>query len=168
MNRLFAPWRSKYIESFFHHPEGAQSCVLCAAHADPIDEHHLVVSRSRTCYALLNKYPYNSGHLMVVPYRHTSDFSGLSEEELRETMLLLQRLSVGLTTVLRPDGFNIGSNLGRSAGAGIDAHIHFHIVPRWNGDTNFMPVLDDTKMISEDMHETWRKLKAVMEADGGA
>ncbi len=160
MRRLFSPWRSKYIESFHESSAEDQPCVLCAAHADPVDEHHLVVLRAGSCYALLNKYPYNSGHLMVVPYRHTGDFSALTQTEMGDAMLVLQRLSVGLTEVLHPDGFNIGSNLGRSAGAGIDQHLHFHIVPRWNGDTNFMPVLDDTKLISDDMQETWRKLKS--------
>jgi ATP adenylyltransferase len=161
MQRLFSPWRSKYIESFHEPASKDASCVLCAAHADPSDEHHLVVLRGKSCYALLNKYPYNSGHLMVVPYRHTADFASLTGEESAEMMLVLQRLSAGLAEVLHPDGFNLGSNLGRSAGAGIEQHLHFHIVPRWNGDTNFMPVLDDTKVVSEDMTSTWRKLRAL-------
>jgi ATP adenylyltransferase len=168
MDRLFSPWRSQYIESFLHSGKGEEDCVLCAAHLDAVDEHHLVVARTRSCYALLNKYPYNSGHLMVVPYRHTGDFASLDPGELNEIMALLQRLSAGLAAVLRPDGFNIGSNLGRPAGAGIDQHLHFHIVPRWNGDTNFMPVLADTKMISEDMHATWKKLRAYLDDTGSA
>ena len=168
MNRLFSPWRSRYIESFHEAPSPEKACVLCAAHAEGDDERHWVVARASSCYALLNLYPYNSGHLMVVPYRHTGDFSSLTGEERTEIMELLQRLSVALTATLRPDGFNIGANLGRPAGAGIDQHLHFHIVPRWNGDTNFMPVLAETKMISEDMHETWKKLTAALSKPGGS
>jgi ATP adenylyltransferase len=162
MDRLFSPWRSRYIETFHQPPVAGAACVLCAAHESDNDEAHLVVVRSRLCFALLNLYPYNSGHLMVVPYRHTGDFASLSQDELSDVMSLLQRLSVALTGALRPDGFNIGANLGRPAGAGIDQHVHFHIVPRWNGDTNFMPILADTKMISEDMHATWMKLRSAL------
>jgi ATP adenylyltransferase len=168
MDRLFSPWRSRYIESFHQPATAGAACVLCEAHAGDDDERHLVVARSGSCFALLNLYPYNSGHLMVVPYRHTGEFASLTHEELADVMVLLQRLSVALTGVLHPDGFNIGANLGRPAGAGIDQHVHFHIVPRWNGDTNFMPILADTKMISEDMHETWKKLRSALAAPSTA
>lgn len=159
MQRLFSPWRSKYIETFLRSKDD-NVCVLCKANADNADEDHLIVLRSKYCYAILNKYPYNSGHLMVVPFRHTAFFSSLTDDESLDVMSMLKKLSDALGLILRPDGFNIGSNIGRTAGAGIEQHVHFHIVPRWNGDTNFMPVLADTKMISEDMKDTWTKLRA--------
>jgi ATP adenylyltransferase len=159
MQKLFSPWRSKYIETFSHPEENEAGCILCNAFKDNDDEKHLIIIRGETCYALLNKFPYNSGHIMVVPYRHTASFTTLTEQESLEIMSMLKRVSGALEKTSHPDGFNIGSNIGRTAGAGIDQHVHFHIVPRWNGDTNFMPILADTKMISEDMKETWRKIK---------
>ncbi len=110
----------------------------------------------------MNLYPYNSGHVMVVPYRHTSKFEALNDDEYAEIMLLTARMKKALEKVSNPQGFNFGGNFGRVAGAGIDKHIHFHLVPRWSGDTNFMPVLADTKMISEDMRKTWKKLRKVV------
>ena len=107
----------------------------------------------------MNLYPYNSGHVMVVPYKHTSKFEALSPEEYAEVMQLTARLKKAIEKISHPQGFNFGANFGRIAGAGIDKHIHFHLVPRWSGDTNFMPVLSDTKLISEDMRKTWKKLK---------
>jgi ATP adenylyltransferase len=114
----------------------------------------------------MNRYPYNSGHLMVVPVRQVADFQNLSLVELAEMMQAVQRAMRALDRVIRPDGFNIGANIGRVAGAGIADHVHMHIVPRWNGDTNFMPILGDTKLISEDMRKTLKKLqKAFRMAD---
>ena len=110
----------------------------------------------------MNRYPYNSGHVMVVPYRHVPSLIELNPAETSGVMELLQMMTRALQEVSRPDGFNIGSNIGRTAGAGIDGHIHFHIVPRWNGDTNFMPVLADTKTVSEDIKETLRKLRGAL------
>ncbi len=159
MQKLFSPWRSKYIETFTHPAEKETGCILCNAFKDNDDEKHLIVIRGETCYAILNKFPYNSGHIMVVPYRHTASFTTLTDSESLEIMSMLKKVSGVLEKISHPDGFNIGSNIGRTAGAGIDQHIHFHIVPRWNGDTNFMPILADTKMISEDMKDTWRKIR---------
>ena len=133
--------------------------MLCKAHQDNRDDEHLIVTRAKYAFVIMNLYPYNSGHLMIVPYRHVPSHIDLTGDESNEIMSLLQRMSIALQKVSHPDGFNIGSNVGRAAGAGIDQHIHFHIVPRWNGDTNFMPVLADTKMISEDMNETFYKLR---------
>jgi len=158
MQKLFSPWRSKYIESFSKPPDG-DGCVFCVAAASSDDEQHLVVARGKTCFVIMNLFPYNSGHAMVVPFRHTGEFLELTDEESLEIMQFLRKLVLALRGSSKPDGFNIGSNLGRSAGAGIDQHIHFHIVPRWNGDTNFMPILADTKMISEDMKELYLKLR---------
>ncbi|MBI3193265.1 MAG: HIT domain-containing protein [Ignavibacteriae bacterium] len=159
MNRLFSPWRSKYIESFSEPKKNSDECILCEAYQANNDDERLIVTRGQHCFVIMNLYPYNSGHLMIVPYKHTSDFSELSDEESLEIMSLLKKMMNALKQISNPDGFNIGSNLGKVAGAGIDQHIHFHIVPRWNGDTNFMPVLADTKLISEDMRETLRKLR---------
>ncbi|MBI5214456.1 MAG: HIT domain-containing protein [Ignavibacteriae bacterium] len=162
MNKLFSPWRSKYIESFSEPKKDSTACILCEAHLANLDDERLIVTRANHCFVLMNLYPYNSGHLMIVPYRHTADFSELTDNESLEIMSLLKKMMNALKKISNPDGFNIGSNLGKVAGAGIDQHIHFHIVPRWNGDTNFMPVLADTKLISEDMRETLRKLRNVL------
>jgi len=110
----------------------------------------------------MNLFPYNSGHLMVVPYRHVPTLLELTQDESSEVMSLLKQMTSALQKIMKPDGFNIGSNIGRPAGAGIDGHVHFHIVPRWNGDTNFMPVLSDTKMISEDLKATFMKLRRAL------
>ncbi len=159
MERLFSPWRSKYIESFSKSKDGKEECILCTAYQDRNDEERLIVARGKLCFVLMNLYPYNSGHLMVVPYRHVPSFMDLSDDEMMEIMSLIRTMIKKLQSVSHPEGFNIGSNIGRAAGAGIDQHIHFHIVPRWSGDTNFIPVLSDTKIISEDMKITWKKLK---------
>jgi ATP adenylyltransferase len=111
----------------------------------------------------MNLYPYNSGHLMVVPYKHTPDIGSLSDDVNVEIMQIAARAMKALEKVSEPQGFNFGANLGRAAGAGIDKHVHFHIVPRWSGDTNFMPVLADVKLISEDMRKSWKELKKVLE-----
>lgn len=163
MKRLFSPWRSKYIETFYTgSSEEDKECVLCKAYKESKDDEHFVVKRGNFCFVVMNTFPYNSGHLMIVPYKHCPDLSSLSDEEMLEVMQLLKQMLIALREICKPDGFNIGSNIGRSAGAGIDQHIHFHIVPRWNGDTNFMPVLNDTKTISEDMREMLFKLRKVL------
>ena len=161
MERLWSPWRSKYIATFSEKKENEKksSCVLCDAYTSNDDDKHLIVWREKYSFVVMNLYPYNSGHVMIVPYRHTGNFNELSNEEMLEVMKLLQKLSDVLKTTLNADGLNIGCNLGRVAGAGIDTHIHFHIVPRWNGDTNFLPVFTDTKIISEEMKDTLLKLR---------
>lgn len=160
MERLFSPWRSKYIASFSEkNTEG--DCVFCRAEREHKDAKHLVIVRKRHCMVLMNLYPYNSGHLMIVPYTHTSWFGDLSKETYTEVMATASEMMEALSKVMSPHGFNFGANLGRVAGAGIDQHVHFHIVPRWNGDTNFMPVLADVKMVSEDMKQTYRRLRKV-------
>ncbi|HYQ85823.1 MAG TPA: HIT domain-containing protein [Bacteroidota bacterium] len=164
MQRLFSPWRSKYIDTFSSPGRGKRACILCAAHRDHKDDEHLIVTRGEKAYVLLNLFPYNSGHVMVVPYRHVPALTDLSEEESSEVMQLMKRMTIALQSVSQPDGFNIGSNIGRVAGAGIADHVHFHVVPRWTGDTNFMPVLADTKMISVDLKETLLKLRKALKA----
>jgi ATP adenylyltransferase len=162
MERLFSPWRSKYIESFSQPSEENGVCVFCAMHEEQNDDERLIVTRGRHSYVVLNLYPYNSGHVLVIPYHHVPSITDLSEEESSEVFAYLKRMIGALQRVARPDGFNVGSNIGRTAGAGIEKHVHFHLVPRWNGDTNFMPVLADTKMISEDMKSTLLKLRSAL------
>jgi ATP adenylyltransferase len=160
MEKLFSPWRSRYIASFANE-DRSDSCVLCDASADRNDEEGLIVYRGKEAFVLMNKFPYNSGHLMVMPVRHTSDFSSLTRSEMAETMELLRASERALRELLHPQGFNIGMNLGRVAGAGIDAHLHWHIVPRWNGDTNFMPILAEVKVVSEEMVEQGKRLREI-------
>jgi ATP adenylyltransferase len=126
------------------------------------DEKNLVVWRGKHCSVIMNRYPYNSGHVMIVPNRQTADLQDLTRAELTEIMQTAQRAMKALDKLMHPQGYNFGANIGRAAGAGIDDHVHFHIVPRWNGDTNFMPVLSDTKVISEDMNVTWDKLRKLI------
>lgn len=162
MERLFSPWRSQYIASFSEKDHSSKECVLCSAFSAQQDDERYIVTRGSSCYVVMNLYPYNSGHLMVVPYRHVPALIDLTDDECLEVMNLLKRMTIALQKVMHPDGFNIGTNIGRPAGAGIDGHVHFHIVPRWNGDTNFMSTLADTKLISEEMRETLSKLRRVL------
>ncbi|HET6402487.1 MAG TPA: HIT domain-containing protein [Candidatus Kapabacteria bacterium] len=160
MDKLFSPWRSMYISSFSDKGEW-DGCVLCDAYVSTDDEASLLVYRGREAFVLMNRFPYNSGHLMIMPVRHTSDFQSLAKSEQGEMMELLAASERALKELSKPQGFNIGMNLGRIAGAGIDAHLHWHIVPRWNGDTNFLPVLADVKVVSEDMAEQWKRLREI-------
>jgi ATP adenylyltransferase len=158
VDKLWSPWRSQYIESF---KEGNETtgCIFCAAAGlDINDDESLVIDKGELTFTILNLYPYNNGHLMVVPYKHTSNFSDLSKEEMAEVMDKLQISQKALSEVMSPAGYNIGANIGKASGAGIDDHIHFHIVPRWNGDTNFMPVLGEVKIISQDLLITKKNL----------
>jgi len=157
MEPLHAPWRIEYILA----PKPARDQSLFTEIAQSSDdEANYVIVRDRTCFALLNKYPYNGGHLMVVPYKQTPDFNGLTEDEMLDLMRLTRRCQNALTAVMKPDGFNVGINLGKCAGAGIVEHLHLHVVPRWNGDTNFMPVLASTSVVPQALNETAAKLRA--------
>lgn len=159
MESLHAPWRIQYILT----PKVPQEESLFAKIAQSNDdEENLVIVRDRTCYALLNRYPYTGGHLLIVPYKQTPDFNGLTDEETSDLMKLLKRCQNALTKVMKPDGFNIGVNLGKVAGAGILEHLHIHIVPRWNGDTNFMPVVASTTVLPEALKELAAKLRAAL------
>ena len=160
MERLFSPWRSEYIGSFSKRRKNKdESCLFCSAAENKNDSRNLILLRGRYCFAMMNLYPYNSGHVLVVPYTHTSDFSKLSTKEYADVMAVSALVMEAVDKTMQPQGFNFGANLGRVAGAGIDQHIHFHIVPRWNGDTNFMPTLADTKLVSESIQATYKKLK---------
>jgi ATP adenylyltransferase len=167
MDRLFSPWRSKYIESFKIHDlkKEEAECVFCSALKSNDDKDRLVIHRGKLAFVIMNLYPYNSGHLMVVPNRHTAEFHSLTDAENAECMSLLQTAQKALIELSRPHGYNIGMNLGKAGGAGIDDHLHWHLVPRWNGDTNFMPILADIKMVSEDMDRQWEGLKKFFSAN---
>ncbi|MGN6380764.1 MAG: HIT family protein [Gaiellales bacterium] len=153
--RLWAPWRMEYVTAGADLPE----CVFCAK-PEGSDEESLIVPRGRRAYALMNLYPYSSGHLMVAPYRHGAGPGALDAEERAEVWELMDRAIQVLGEVLSPHGFNAGLNLGRVAGAGVEDHVHLHIVPRWNGDTNFMPVLADVKVMPEHLRVTAERVRS--------
>ena len=137
------------------------ACVFCKMLAESEDETNLILRRGRLAFAVMNLFPYNTGHLMVVPKRHTGDYASLTAEEHLELTALITQAQAALSKALSPHGFNIGMNLGRASGAGIADHLHYHIVPRWSGDNNFMSVVSDTKVISESLRDTYRRLLAV-------
>jgi ATP adenylyltransferase len=155
MDRLWAPWRMEYILST---QDDDQGCIFCEKPQEKTDEENLIVYRSEYSFVILNKYPYNNGHVMVVPYVHESNYLNLSGDILLDMQRQLQLSIKALNDTMHPHGINIGINLGRTAGAGIDEHLHYHLVPRWNGDTNFMPVLTGTKVVSESLSDSWEKL----------
>lgn len=163
MERLYSPWRAKYIASFGKGETEDKRCVFCDAVERNQDEKMLIVWRGKACFIMMNLYPYNNGHLLVLPYRHVAALSDLTDEERLDMMKAVQVSMQVLERAMNPHGFNIGSNLGRVGGAGIVDHIHFHVVPRWNGDTNFMPILAETKVISEDLRDTLMKLRDAAE-----
>lgn len=161
MNRLFSPWRSQYIASF-REPSSDNACLFCDAATSENDAANLVLLRRDTCYVMMNLYPYNSGHILIIPYRHTPWLKELTKNENAEILGVTSLMIEAINEVMHPEGYNVGANLGRAAGAGIDQHIHFHVVPRWTGDTNFMPTLADTKLVSEDIRKTYKKLRAAV------
>jgi len=160
MKNLWSPWRSQYIESF----KDAQSdgkCIFCeAVEKDISDRNNLVIHKSKNTLVIMNLYPYNNGHLMILPKRHLRSIEQITTEESHELMDEIILAEKVLHKIYVPHGFNIGANLGKAGGAGIEEHIHFHIVPRWNGDTNFMSVIGEVKVISQDLAETKKKLLA--------
>lgn len=161
MDKLWSPWRSNYIQSFKHKSDN-EECVFCSVQQlDINNDESLVVYKSDLCFVMLNLYPYNSGHLMIIPYRHISDIEEITKEEFAEITKLITLSKKALTDLMKPQGFNIGANIGKAAGAGIDQHIHFHILPRWIGDTNFMPAIGEVKVISQDLLETKKELVKV-------
>lgn len=146
---LWAPWRIKYVKS-----EKDGKCFLCERQKKGSSDEWLVVSRYKYCFVILNKYPYNSGHLMIAPYRHIDDIVDLKAEERREIFNAVIDAKKTLQKLMQPEGFNTGFNLGSTAGAGLKDHIHFHMVPRWIGDTNFMPVIGNTRVVPEALEKT--------------
>ncbi len=157
MENLWAPWRIEYILS-----KKAPGCIFCDKPKENKDEENLILYRGKNHFIIMNAYPYNNGHMMVVPYRHTATLTGWSPEEQQEMMELADTAVGLLKKLMRPDGFNLGINMGLVAGAGVADHIHLHVVPRWNGDTNFMPVLSDTRVISEALRATYANLRKTL------
>lgn len=159
MKKLWAPWRMEYILQ----PK-PQGCIFCDKPKQEQDRENLILYRGKTCFVIMNFYPYNNGHLMVVPYRHIAKLDKLSMQEQTEMMQTVAKAGTILEKTMHCEGLNIGMNLGRVAGAGIDEHLHFHIVPRWNGDTNYMPVIGHTKVLSQGLNESWDLLKPHFDA----
>lgn len=157
MQRLWAPWRMEYILK-----SRAEGCFLCEIAQSGEDQKNLVLRRGAACLLLLNRYPYNNGHLMVAPYRHADTLEVLNDQERLELMSLAAAACTALNKAVHPDGFNIGINLGTPAGAGLKDHLHLHIVPRWEGDTNFMPVLAEVKVIPQALDDLWRQLSQAL------
>lgn len=158
MDRLWSPWRLEYVSG----TKPDTGCVFCDAPRVPQPD-SLVVFEGATCYVILNLYPYNNGHLMVVPFRHVASLGGLNPEELQELATLVQRAEAALTEAYRPQGINVGINLGKPAGAGILEHLHVHAVPRWNGDTNFMTVVGQMRVLPENLGDSARRLRPIFE-----
>ncbi len=162
MEIKWTPWRRAYIKGDAARDD--EGCPLCAAFQGGDDAGRLVLYRGASAYVLMNLYPYNPGHLMVVPYQHTAEFGVMAPETAAEMMALSQACSRILQAEMRPHGFNLGMNLGRTAGAGIEEHVHLHVVPRWNGDTNFLPLIGGVKLIPEAMDDTYAALRPHFEA----
>ncbi len=165
MDLMWSPWRSQYIQTFKDEDKKApKPCFFCEAAPHPEnDREMLVVARRENCFVMLNRYPYNSGHALVAPYRHVGTLKELREEELTGIILTIREASAVLESYLNPHGFNIGVNVGRVAGAGVPGHFHFHVVPRWNGDTSFMPVLGEVRVVSQAVQEMQEDLQKLFE-----
>ena len=155
--RLWAPWRLEYIKR-----PGPDECIFCTKPAAGDDAASYILTRGRRCYAMLNAYPYNNGHLMVAPYEHVGSIEALAEDTLLELMTLAQRALGALRAAYGPDGFNLGINQGKIAGAGFDEHVHLHVVPRWSADTNYMPVIGSTRVLPESLRSSYDAVSAAL------
>ena len=154
MERLWAPWRMDYIIN-----DKPSDCIFCGAETPERDRERLILHRTPLSFVMMNRYPYTNGHLLIAPYRHTAELNELDEAEMLDLFATLRLCRNVLQATASPGGFNIGINLGRAAGAGVDEHLHLHIVPRWNGDTNFMSVLDDVRVMPENLTATYERLR---------
>ena len=152
MDRLWAPWRYKYVQ------KKTKSCLFCSVNKERSDKKNFVIYRSGFSFSILNIYPYNNGHVMIAPYRHIKDLDCLTSEEILDILKLINDTKRYLDNLMKPDGYNIGINIGRKAGAGYANHLHIHIVPRWDGDTNFMPTISQTKVISQSLKVLYKRL----------
>lgn len=161
MQHIYSTWRSEYIGR----DKNNEGCAFCLALEEQDSPENLIVYRGENCFVILNLFPYTSGHLMVVPYTHTNQFSDLPAETLNEIMLLVQKAVRVMEEVYHPQGFNVGLNLGSAAGAGIAAHMHMHVVPRWQGDANFMSIIGQTRVMPEDLGQTYQRLSDAWRAD---
>jgi ATP adenylyltransferase len=160
MKRIWAPWRMAYITG--EAQKKTRGCIFCIKPKRQRDGEELIVHRGKPAFVMLNLFPYTNGHLMIAPYRHVGAFPKLRDAEMLEMMRLAAMCQGALNRAMRPDGYNLGFNLGRTAGAGIAGHLHLHLVPRWNGDTNFMPVLGGDKVISEALEQTYGKITSAL------
>jgi len=156
MKRLWAPWRIKYILG------KKDGCIFCDKMKEGKDRENYILFRGENAFVMLNTFPYNNGHLMIASYRHVPDFDGLEEKELNEIIALVKKFSQIVRKALKPEGFNIGANVGKVAGAGVEGHIHIHIVPRWEGDSNYIATIGETRIIPESLDDTYGKLRAVL------
>ena len=154
MNKLWAPWRMDYI-----HTKKDDGCIFCEKSLSSNDQENLILYRGVEVCALMNLYPYSNGHIMIAPYLHTADTNQLNSVGNQEIMWLANKSMNILKKLMNTDGFNFGANLGKAGGAGIEEHLHYHIVPRWSGDNNFMPVINNTRVIVEALNDSWSKLK---------
>jgi ATP adenylyltransferase len=161
MDRLFSPWRLRYVAS---EKRASSGCVFCRAIRRGSDRDNLILYRGDSHFVILNKYPYNNGHLMIVPMAHLASPSDAAPESLTEMMALAVHCESALRSIYRPTGINLGMNLGRSAGAGIAGHYHLHVLPRWDGDTNFMTVVHGTRVIPESLRTSWGRLRPAFDA----
>jgi ATP adenylyltransferase len=161
VDRIYTPWRLKYVTSH----QKKEGCIFCNALEDEVarDRENFVIYRGEECFGMMNIYPYNVGHLMIMPRLHTSKLAGLSRQTQLEMMLLTTYFTELLDDLMHPDGFNVGVNIGKAAGAGIASHLHVHIVPRWQGDSNFMPVIGETRVLPEELTDTYDKIVHAMQ-----
>jgi ATP adenylyltransferase len=171
MDHLWTPWRYQYVTGY-QDVTGNQDvtragapgeCVFCAAGKAPDDRQSLIVHRGVSNFVILNRFPYTSGHVMVIPYDHVATLEGMDDGTLTELVLLARRTEKHLRSIYQPDGLNLGINIGRAAGAGVAGHIHMHVLPRWSGDTNFMTCVGETRVMPEDLKVTWERLKAAFQ-----
>ncbi len=159
MDHLWSPWRYQYVQK----TKTGNGCIFCQVAASGDDQDNLLVYRGARNFVMLNLYPYTTGHVMVVPYEHVDNLEGAAAETLEEMILLVKKSQGHLRSIYHPAGFNLGMNLGESAGAGIAEHIHMHVLPRWPGDTNFMTTVGETRVLPEALPDTWRKLRAAFQ-----
>ena len=160
MDRIYAPWRSEYIRN-----PGGEECIFCKAAKSKNDRECFVLKRGEDSIVIMNIYPYNNGHIMIAPYKHTGNLLELNGDEMGELMSYTQSWVAVIQKAMNPQGFNIGINIGKIAGAGVEDHLHIHIVPRWSGDTNFMPIIGETKVVPMDLEEAYNLLISTHEQD---
>jgi ATP adenylyltransferase len=160
MDHLWSPWRYQYVQTGV----AADACIFCVMASESRDAENLIVHRARFNFVLLNLYPYNTGHLMIAPYQHVATLEGATEETAAELMLLTRIAQRHLRTIYKPAGFNFGMNIGEAAGAGVTGHIHMHVLPRWPGDANFMTTIGETRVLPENLRDTYRKVWEAFES----
>ena len=173
MDRIWSPWRSEYVSTANDRVDGREGVSIFTALQEDgtkndADAEHLILWRGEHVFVIMNLYPYNNGHLLIVPFRQVASYVDLTRDEQHAMAEVVDRCMAWLTDALDPEGFNVGLNIGRAAGAGVPDHLHMHVVPRWSGDTNFMPVTGETKVLPESLRQTYEKLAAAIREDGDA